>query len=244
MRVWRDEGLAGVVPGLSEAADLADVWLADALECLLDACEVPLGERLALVETGRDSIEPEDAASWPAVDESSRLRRLVACRRALAFSALAVEARLNRVLRGCHADEWSALLRMSPPERFRLAPRLLNKLEWAARHAELCDRVDEVFGGRDELVGAAGSGGAAFPYEFSRLGPSRVREAVEASAEICCFLASLIGEDEGSAPRVRDAARVLISRAEHVQLPPAADRAEYGWEWSGFGDFPPDIIGS
>jgi hypothetical protein len=235
----RHEDLAGVVPGLPGAADLADVWLGHALACLLDGCEVPEDDRAALVEFGRDELESDDTAP----DEARQLRRLDACRSALALSALAVEARLNRVLRRCHAAEWSALLRLSPAERFRLAPRLLDELEWAARDAELSDLVEQVFAAHDELVDAAGSVGAAFPPTRSRFGPDRARDTVEASAELCCFLADLTGEDEGAAPAVREAARALRSRAWRLSGA-APRRTEQELGLNGFGDFPPDVIGS
>lgn len=230
------------MPGLPDAADLGDVWLAHALGCLLEACGVPLVDRLALIESGRDDFEPDDTASVLAGDEASRLRRLDACRRALAFSALAVEARLNRVLRHLHADEWSALLRLSPAERFRLAPRLVDKLERGAEDAELCALVEQVFGAHDELVDAAGSVEAAFPPRPTRFSPSRARETVEASANLCCFLATLTGEVEGVAPLVRDAARALRARAGRVPLTYASAAARVDWDWGG--DFPPDVIGS
>lgn len=242
LHTTRHEGLAGVVPGLSDAADLGDVWLAHALGCLLEACEVPVVDRLALVESGRDEFEPDSAAGAPAGDEASRLRRLDACRRAIAFSALAVEARLNRVLRRLHADEWSALLRLSPAERFRLAPRLLDELELAAEDAELCALVEQVFEAHDELVDAAGTVEAAFPHPPARFSPGRAREIVEASAGLCCFLATLGGEVEGTAPLVRDAARALTARAGRVPLTYAAAGARGDWDWGG--EFPPDVIGS
>lgn len=246
VRPARHEDPAGIVPGELEAADLAEVWLIHALDCLLEACEVAADDRPALIESRCDSFEAEDAASSLAVDEPSRLRRLDACRRALAFSALAVEARLNRVLRRSHAgEEWAALLRLPPADRFRLVPRLLDEREREGGHAELCDRADEVFGARDELVDASGAVGALSPRDLFRLGPRRAWEAVEASAEICSFLAPLTGEDGGSAPLVRAVAHALSARAKQVQLAStAADRAQWGLDWNGPGGFPPDVIGS
>ena len=242
VRLTPHEDLSGVVPGLPGAVDLADVWLVHALACLLDACEVDPEDRMALLESGADAFDPETTLF--ATDEATRVARLDACRRALAFSVLAVEARLNRVLRGCYAAEWQALLRLSPAERFRLAPRLLDRLGDTPRDAELCELVDEVFGVQEELVDAAGCVGATFPHQPSRFGPSRARKLVEASAEICCFLSDLAGEHDGPAPVVRDAARALETRVTHVTAAAAGTYSQWGWDWNGFGDFPPDVIGS
>lgn len=242
VRLTPHEDLSGVVPGLPGAVDLADVWLAHALACLFEACGVAPADRPALVESGADAFDAE--ATLFAADESTRVGRLDACRRALAFSVLAVEARLNRVLRGCHTAEWHALLRLSPPERFRLAPRLLERLDEAPADAELAELVDEVFGVQEELVDAAGCVGATFPHQPSRFGPSRARKIVEAGAEICCFLGALAGEHDGAAPVVRDAARALEARATRVTAAAAGTYSQWGWDWNGFGDFPPDVIGS
>ena len=241
VRVARLEDRVGVVPGLPGAADLADAWLVHALACLLDACDVPEADRRTLVASGVDSFRPDtearpDAAASPA--------RLDACRRALVFAALALEARLNRALRQSDASGWGAVARLAPAERFRLTPRLLDELGGEADGAELRGLVAELFYLRDELVDAGGSPGAALRDPAAQFTAARARAMVEASAEACCLLAPLTGEPEtGTAQLVRRAAAALAHRAEHppAESEPGSPRWDYDW---GRDEFPPDLIGA
>lgn len=234
-----------VVPGMPDVVDLADVWLVHALACLLDACDVPETDRRRLVESGIDAFEPEILARSTATDESVRLERLDACRRALVFAALALEARLNRVLRRCDAAEWRVVAHLAPVEKFRLALRPLAGPECATKDAELSDLVVQVFSGRDELVDADGPTGLALTDASSRFSPSRTRAIVEASAKICAFLATLTGGDEsGTARLVWETAAALAQRADFLAVVRPSSSPRSDWGWNGFGDFPPDLTGS
>lgn|SRR5581483_8767008 len=199
--VARPENPARIVPGLPDAGDLADVWLAQALASLL-------------------------ALSDGATEEHDTAR----C--AIVFSALALEARLNSVLRCCDPEERHALGHLAPVEKFRLAPRLLAELNAAAEDAALCELVAEVFGARDALVDANGTPDRSLDAAF-------VRAIVEESARICLFLASLVpGAPTGTAVQVRAQAAALADRLsahEPVGLP------QWDWDWD---EFPPNLIGS
>ena len=231
VRETRLDHLAGVVPGLPGAADLADVWLVHALDSLFDACDVPHDERARLVESGVDHVYTE--AGEEAV-EADALARVDACRRALAFSALGAEAGLNRVLRRCE-PEWHSLARLTPAERYHRAPRLRDRLD-PVEEAEFDDLVVEVFGARDELVAESGPSTAASPQALAQFTPARARAIVEASAEICCRLAALAAEDlPVTAHLVRETAMALTRRVE--LLSPHHDAVTNG-------DFPPYIGGS
>lgn len=209
---------AGVVPGLPVAADLADVWLGHALACLLEA---------------------GGAAD---ADEATR-ERLDACRRAVVFAALALEARLNRVLRCCDPYERHAFADLAPAEKFRLAPRLLDELEFAAEDAALCALVVEVFKARDELVDADGASGGPPADVAPPLSAGRARAIVEESGRICCFLATLTDDvPVATAQQVWRAAGALARRADGF---PGGDAPSLPrWEWDGDDEFPPDLIGS
>lgn len=230
---------AGAAPGLPVAADLADLWSEHALACLLDACEVPQATRTELIESGVDAVGREVSVPRAVVDETLEDERLDACRRAVVFAALSLEARLNRVLSRCDPDERRALGRLSPAERFRLAPRLLDELERATENAALCELVEEVFRTRDELVDAQQEEAVA----PSPLGPARARGIVEESARVCCFLATL-AEDVpvATAVQVWRSARALETRASRLSAGRAPGLPNWDWEWSD--GFPPNLVGS
>jgi hypothetical protein len=237
VRATRFDDRLGVMKSMP-SADLADCWLTRALTCLLDACGVPSGDRRTLIEHGVDEFEPESTRRFGTADEATRLERLDACSLALVFAALALETRLNRVLRRCGSAEWQAIAHLTPPEKFRLAPRLLDGLEGAAKCAELHPLVVELFDVRDELVDAGGS--PRLPLHF---GPSIARAMVEASARVCAFLATLTGEDESVTARLTlRAAEALAPRADALRLirspsPPDQERAS-----NGDAEFPPDLV--
>lgn len=206
------------------AGDLADVWLDHALTCLFDACDLPEGEEVAA--------------------RSTTAERLDACRCALVFAALALEARLNRALRHCDAAESRAVAHLSPAEKFRLAPRLLGEFHSAAKDATLCDLVVEIFNVRDDLVEAGASSAEALTEGASEFSPSHARALVAASAKLCWFLAALVGEDEGgTARRVLEAADGLALRADLLSAGRAPSLPHWDWDWGG-EEFPPDLIGS
>lgn len=239
--VARLEDRLNVVPGLPGAADLADVWLVHALASLLDACDVPEAERRTLVASGLDSFRDDAPAGPPGTPSSARLD---ACRRALVFAALAVEARLNLALRQCDASEWRAVERLAPPERFRLTPRLLDELGSEADAVELRDLVAELFYLRDELVDAGGAPGAALRDPSGQFTAARARAMVEASANVCCLLAPLTAEPEGgTAQLIRRAAAALTRRAEQPPAESAPGSYRWDWDWGGH-DFPPNLIGA
>lgn len=243
LRVERLEDRLGVAAGFPAPVDLADLWLLHALAHLLDACEVPAPDRRELVESGIDAgIVPAESE---ATGEAAQLERLDASRLALVFGALAVEARLNRVLRRCDPSEWEAVAHLVPAEKFRLAPRLLAALASAPKHAALCDLAVELFAVRDELVDAAGLPDAALEVTSSRFGPRRARVMVEASAKICGFLATLTDEDDsGTAGLVQKAAFALARRTDVLSLVRPLTAPHWDWEGNGDVDFPPDLIGS
>lgn len=237
VRATRFEGRLGVMRGMPSAADLADLWLVHALTCLLDACDVPEPERLKLVEAGIDDFEPTISARSTATEEVEQLARLDASSLAVVFATLALEARLNRVLRSCDAAEWQAVSHLTPAEKFRLAPRLLDELDSATKDAELCRLVVEVFDVRDELVDAGGS-----PRSEFHLGPSVARAMVEASARVCSFLATLTGGDEsGTALRTQHAAEALAHRADALALARSPTASFRKRSSNGDADFPPDL---
>lgn len=242
-RVVRPVTQVDVVPGIPSPADLADLWLVYALAYLLDACDVPAGDRRELVASG---IDPGilELAGTAGVTGEAQLERLNASRVALVFGALAVEARLNRVLKRGDPSELQAVAHLKPAQKFRLAPRLLGELDAMPNHAALCDLVDELFTLRNELVDAAGLPGAGSRETSSRFSASHARALVEASAKACCFLATLAKEDEGVAERVRDTVEALSHRADVLAVitPPTLPRWEWGWNQDA--DFPPDLVGS
>jgi hypothetical protein len=239
--VTRHEGPAGVPAELPVAADLADLWSAHALGCLLDACGVPREHRAELIESGVDAFECDVLPPPPIVDEVLPSERLDACRRAVVFAALSLEARLNRLLSGCDPEERQALSRLSPAETFRLAPRLLDELERAQEDAALCALVEEVFNTRDELVDASVGAEAARP-DLSLFSPDRARAIVEASAKVCCFLATL-SEDvpATTAAQVWRSAQALEQRGASFSASRSPSIPDWYWRWSD--EFPPDVIG-
>ena len=233
----------GAVPGFPGPTDLADVWLVHALAHLLNAYNVPDADRRALVTSPAAAATIAIPALHGVNEQTARLQRLDAARLALVSAALAVEARMNRVLRRGDPAEWEAIAHLVPAKKFRVAPRLLDAHESASKHEALCDLVEEIFRVRDELVDAAGQPGAALNVMSSRFSPSHARAMVEASAKICRFLATLGEEgDNATAELVRDVANGLQRRLDFRSevTVPSPD-----WEWStGDLDFPPDIIGS
>jgi hypothetical protein len=241
------DNVVRVVPGLPDARDLADVWLAHSLSCLLDACDVPAAERRRLVESGIDSFESGISTASTTTGETlepERPERLDACRLTLAFAALAVEARLNRVLRGSDEAEWRALVHLTPVKKFRLARRLLTGLGHATEGHELGDLMAQVFGDRDELVDAGRSPSLAL-IEASRWSPSHARGMVEASGKTCCLLAALSGRDEGgTARRVTEVAVALGRRADLVSVAGPSREPHSDWYRNGCNEFPPSLIGS
>lgn len=237
VRATRFEGRLGVMRGMPAAADLADLWLVHALTCLLDACDVPEPERLKLIGAGIDDFESKITSRSTATQEVERLARLDACSLALVFAALALEARINRALRACDPAEWRAVSHLTPAEKFRLAPRLLDELDSATEDAELCRLVVEVFDMRDDLVDAGGS-----PRSEFHIGPSVARAMVEASAKVCSFLATLTGGDEsGTALRTQKAAEALTHRADALALARPPTRPDRKQSSNGDADFPPDL---
>ena len=237
-RVMRFDDRIGAVPGMPRAADLADLWLAKALAFLLDACDVPASARRDLLDSGIDTLEPEiPPASSPAA-EKAQLERLDASRLALVLAELAVEARLNRVLRHCDAVEWQAIAHLAPAEKLRLAPQLLDDRRSSAKGADLYPLVDELVDVREALVEAGGwSTGSA-----ARFGPSLACAMVEASAKICCFLASLTDEAESDTARIAQrAAETLVKRADALSLFRFRDSAYYESSSRADIDFPPDL---
>lgn len=163
--------------------------------------------------------------------------RLEACRLAVVFAALAVEARLNRLLQGCGAAAWPVVERLAPVEKLRLAPRLLGVPDPGPRHRSLLDGAVKLFELRGELVDDAHRGAEA---EAPRhLHASAARTSVEVSADICTFLTALAAEGEDRTARyVHDQARILHPPARPV---PAA---EPGSSVGGGDEFPPDVVGS
>jgi hypothetical protein len=244
MNMLPGEQLAAV-PGFPPPSDLADVWLVHALVRLLDAYDIPDTDRPDLIASVRNASTVEIPVTSAASGEARRLERLDAARLALVSAALAVEARMNTVLRHGDPAEWEAVAHLVPAERFRVAPRLLDRRESASKHEELCDLVDEIFRVRDELVDAAGEPCSALNVMSSRFSPSHARAMVEASARICHFLATLAEEQVGgTAELVRDVARAFDLRLDHR---PKFIEREPGWEWNWHLDqldFPPDIVGS
>ena len=226
----RLEERVGSVAGAHDVADLADVWLLHALAALLDGWGVP--------EEKRRELTAAPAAGGEAV----RLEHLDSCRTALVFAALAVEARLNRVLRSRDGAEWRTVAHLMPAERFRLAPRLLDELESATKDAELVPLVVKLFEYRDELVDAGESPGSALTdaEALVRFGPSHARAMVEASAKVCAFLATLTGEESGIAQLVQNAAEQLARQAHALEaVAPSWSFHEVDW-----AEFPPDLVGS
>lgn len=206
--VGRLESPARLVPGLPPTGDLADVWLAHGLASLL-----ALTDRPEAIDDGGD---------------------LDACRRAIVFAALALEARLNTVLHCCDPAERHALGHLAPAEKFRLAPRLLAELSAEAEDAALCELVVEVFGARDALVGA---NGGDRPVD-----PALARAIVEESARICTFLASLVqGIPTATAVEVRTQVSALARRSQRLSVGEPVRLPQWDWDWD---EFPPNLVGS
>ena len=223
-----------LVPGMPEVRDVGDVWLAHALASLLNACGVPEGRRAKLVASGTDSFKPRKA-NRVASDDATHLERLDSCRLAAAFAALAVEARVNRVLRSAKPDEWPASAPLSAPAKLTLLSQVLDGPEHELAAKELFPLAIELFELRDELVGG---GGAAAPV--LRLGPSRARAIVEGAARICSFVAVLADEDESETARLAHrAAEALERRADALAAVKSATGPRP--EPSEEVDFPPEI---
>lgn len=212
----------GSATGLPAPADVADTWLAHALSQLFDAYRLPEETRRRLVVSGCYPGEVGEPVPEAAGDTS---------RLAVEFAALALEARLNRILETCDPADWSAVAHLAPVEKLRVAPRLLGHPEPPTEYEALHDAAVELFELRDELV----DGGAttADALETQAFSPGSARRMVEASAAICSILPTLAGRDDsGLAEHARRAAHAL---AQHPARIAASD------DWS---DFPPDVIGS
>lgn len=229
--------------------DLADEWLADGLGFLLDACELPKATLRHLLEpTGHPALALGRA---PALTDSpaARRRRLDAARLAVLIGALAVEARLNRVLKLRDPGDWSTLAHLVPYEKFALAPKLLRGVESVPDQSGLSRLAAELFELRADLVEAGVQASAALEAADEpdpRFLPNHARVMVEASAKLCAFLATLAGRDPEveTARLVQRAAAALSARAEacSVMSGPIAARRE--WAWGFEADFPPDVGGS
>lgn len=243
------EDRAGVTLELPVPVDLADEWLADALGFLLDACELP---KAALRELVEPTVHPSallDQAPIPSDSPPARRRRLDSARLAVVLGALAVEARLNRVLKLRDPGDWSTLAHITPLEKLGLAPKLLRGVDSVPEQSGLSLLAAELFELRSELVEAGLGPSAALEAADEpdqRFLPSHGRAMVEASATICAFLTTLAGRDaEGETERlVRCAAAALAQRADacSIMRGPIAARREWGWACEP--DFPPDVVGS
>jgi len=223
-----------LAPGMPEVCDVGDVWLAHALASLLNACGVPEGRRAKLVASGTDSFKPRKANRVTS-DDATQLERLDSCRLAAAFAALAVEARVNRVLRSAKPDEWPTIAPLSAPEKLTLLSQVLDGPEHELAAKELFPLAIELFELRDELVGG---GGVVAPV--LRLGPSRARAIVEGAARICSFVAVLADEDESETARLAHrAAEALERRADALAAVKSATGPRP--EPSDEVDFPPEL---
>ena len=230
--------------GLPEPADLGDLWLGHALFCVLDAFEVPVEERRALIEA-RGS--PYGLMARPLQgDAEARLERLDSCRLAVLFGGLALEARLDRLLRRSDATDWPTVAHLPPAERFRMSRRLLGGAD-SARWDDpaVLELAVELFELRDELVDAVGQPGAALLEMSPEFSPTRAGAMVGASARLCTFLAALVGEaDSGTAHLVEQTIPALTRWASDRSQPRAGGTYEPGWEWTNAVDSPPDLAGS
>jgi hypothetical protein len=232
------EASPGAIPGMPDPMDLADLWLVHALSWLLDACDVPVARRRLPLEAG-------DLTFWlppnGAFDNARRcVERLDASRLAVLFAALAVEARLDRLLRQRDPSDWPAVAHLATGEKFRLAPRLLDGSESLKADRRLCNLADELFTLRDELVDAVGRPGEPLTATSPKFSPSRTRAMVGTSARICDFLTSVAHEVKGGTARlVREAAEALAQRADAVSAGGSLSETELGW--SEDIDFPPDF---
>ena len=239
VRVSRGQG-TDIAPGWPEPADLADLWLGHALSSLFDACEVPLTERPILVESG--AVSPELRVKLQLDTPEARLARLDSCRLAVLFAALAVEARLDRLLRRCDATDWPAVAHLAPVERFRIARRLLDGVEPLPEEAGLDGFAVELFDLRNELVDAVGRPGAAMTEMSPEFSPSRASAMVSAGARLCDFLAMLAGGIESATARIVLQASGALSRRAAELTASGSRRLE--WDSGADVDFPPDLIGS
>ena len=228
----------GLLPGTPKIADLADLWLAKGLAQLLDACSVPEGARRDLLESGIDPAALDAIRGSGPVAEQAQLDRLDASRLTLVFAELAVEARLNRVLRRHDPLEWKAIAHLATGEKFRLAPQLLGERGAAAMDAEFVPLVDELVEARNALA-EAGEWPTGSPTRF---GPSLACAMLGASARICSFLATLAGEDEGEIAGVAlRAASALSKRADALSLFRFRDSPYYESSPADEVEFPPDL---
>ena len=227
--------------------DLADEWLADALGFLLDACELPRAALRELLEPTARPAVPFGQAPAPSDDPTARRKRLDAARLAVVIGAMAVEARLNCVLKLRDRGDWSTLAHLVPLDKFGLAPKLLRGLHSVPEQSGLSRLAAELFELRAELVEAGVGPSAALEVADEpdpRFLPGHARAMVEASATICAFLATLAGCDDEThtAELVQRAAGALAERAETCSIRgPIAPRRDWGWNDV---DFPPDLVGS
>jgi hypothetical protein len=172
--------------------DLGDVWLEHALDRLYQAC--------AATDAG-------------ARDDASILSVL--------FAGLAIESRINRIVRENDPEHWERIRSLRALDKFQLVPRLLHESNLGA-HNELSEYVVELFDLRDELVEASPSAPPPNPAQACTM--------VTAAARVCL----LLEEGDPAALEVLELAKAALPQA---RVAAAAIPAEAG-------DFPPDLIGS
>ncbi|MGZ4333181.1 MAG: hypothetical protein ACXVRJ_02765 [Gaiellaceae bacterium] len=242
------EDRLALTPGLPAPADLADVWLAYAFCRLLEACELTDTTLRELVDPASRPIEFLVRPHVGSGGETARHRRLDAGRFAVLDAGLAVEARLNRVLRLRDPDDWSTVAHLVPVEKLRLAPRLLRDVESVPDHGRLCELAAVLFESRGRLVHAGGP--TSMPEQEEEqdawFDPSHARAAVAAGAEICTFLAALARrDDEATGARlIATACERLERRAEACSAAGQEPQEPAQWSWTLDAEFPPDLVGS
>ena len=77
------EDRPGVISGMPDPMDLADLWLAHALSWLLDACDVPVAQRRVPVEAGDLTLGLVAREAVDNAASASRATRCIPARRAV-----------------------------------------------------------------------------------------------------------------------------------------------------------------
>jgi hypothetical protein len=215
--------------GFPAPVDLADTWLAHAAAQLVLSCSLPSWVLHELLEPEARTLDYLVQPRTAPDPDAARLAVLLA--------ALAVEARLNRLLRLRDPDDWHTVAHLAPEEKLSLAPRLLRGVDSVPEHADdLSAAAAELFALRTELLEGA---------DTEPLTPAHARALVETAARICELLARLAGRDDdcATAALVEHAAVVLAPRARTLSSKRVAEPRS-DWSWSRDVDFPPDLVGS
>ena len=210
--------------GVPLAADTADVWLGKAVVHLAAACGVPGAalDDLTRPGLGATRLAPGARAFLVRLDES---RLCVLC------AALAAEATVNDYIHSHRPSYRGMLDKLSPAEKFSLAPRLLSGVDPFPPGSRVYEHLVRLFALQRELVQAwphpTAPGDPADGGMSERFNPRIAHELLESVARGAKALGDL--HDHPYRPTVGLALKVvdaLGKRAEAAAAVPAPTVAE------------------